>query len=235
VAVSATEVNTGSLVTFIQSKDLRVWERARRRAVLTELNHQHIMASAAIPLLFPSVLLDNRQYVDGCIRSTNPMGPALRLGVERVLAIGVRRYYMREMGNHFERPFAPEPKPTPAQLGALVLNSLFAEALDADVEHLERLNSILPKQRESSFGMRQVDVMVIRPSEDLGEVAKHFTKKAPSMVRFLLRGLGSEASGPSDILSYLLFVPEYLQTLVDLGYSDARAEDGRLREFLQQP
>src|SRR6218665_1890600 len=157
------------------------------------------MASAAIPLLFPSVLVNNRRYVDGCIRSTSPLGPATRLGAEKILAVGVRRYYMREMGNLFETELLrPEAKPTPAQLGALILNSLFAEALDSDVEHLERLNSILPESRDSSFGMRKVDTLVIRPSEDLGEIATHYQRKAPLAVRFLLRGLGSEASRSSD-------------------------------------
>lgn len=232
IAISATEVHSGSLVTFIQSMNNRSWHRARRRTVQTEINVDHVMASAAIPLLFPSVLVNNRRYVDGCIRSSSPLGPATRLGADKILAVGVRRYYMREVGNLFEStPLQPEKKPTPAQLGALVLNSLFAEALDSDVEHLERLNSVLPASHDSSFGMRQVESLVIRPSEDLGEIATHYQSKAPLLVRFLLRGLGSETSRSSDILSYLLFVPAYLKALVDLGYQDARAEDGRLRQF----
>jgi NTE family protein len=232
VAISATEVYSGSLVTFIQSMHSKSWHRARRRTVQTELTVEHVMASAAIPLLFPSVLVNNRRYVDGCIRSISPLGPATRLGAEKILAVGVRRYYMREMGNLFETELLrPEEKPSPAQLGALILNSLFAEALDSDVEHLERLNSVLPESRDTSFGMRKLETLVIRPSEDLGEIATHYQRKAPAMIRFLLRGLGSEASRSSDILSYLLFVPEYLAALVDLGYQDARAEDGRLRQF----
>lgn len=232
VAVSATEVHSGSLVTFVQSKHRKTWQRARRRAVSAEIDVSHVMASAAIPLLFPSVLVGNRQYVDGCIRSTSPLGPAIRLGAEKILAVGVRRYYMRETGNYFERPAdAPEPMPSPAQLGALVLNSLFAESLDADVEHLERLNAMIAARQEGSFGMRKIDVMVIRPSEDLGQIAMRHHAEVPGLVRFLLRGLGSERGESSDILSYLLFTPEFLSTLVELGYNDARAEDARLREF----
>jgi NTE family protein len=233
VAVSATEVYSGSLVTFIQSVEKKLWQRARRRSEATILSVDHIMASAAIPVLFPSVLVNNRQYVDGCIRSTSPLGPATRLGAEKILAIGVRRYYMRETGNLHELGLpSEEPNPSMAQLGALILNSLFAESLDADVEHLERLNAILPQQREGSFGMRQVESLVIRPSEDLGELAKHFTKEIPPLVRFLLRGMGSERGQSSDMLSYLLFVPGYLSALVDLGYTDARAEHDRLAHFL---
>jgi NTE family protein len=233
VAVSATEVYTGNLVTFMQTGNQKGWHRARRHAQLTEISVEHVMASAAIPILFPSVLVGNRQYVDGCIRSTSPLGPATRLGAEKILAVGVRRYYMRETGNFDTPAEKKEPRPSAAQVGALVLNSLFAESLDADVEHLERLNSIVPDQREGSFGMRKIEVMVIRPSEDLGELAVQYQKLVPPFVRFLLRGLGSEAGESSDILSYLLFVPEFLQKLVDLGYKDAQAEHNRLEQFIR--
>lgn len=233
VAVSATEVYSGNLVTFLQTKSQKVWHSARRHAVSTVLGVEHIMASAAIPMLFPSTLVSNRQYVDGCIRSTSPLGPATRLGAEKILAVGVRRHYKRRMGNYHEHPpHKEEPRPSAAQIGALVLNSLFAEALDADVEHLERLNSILPEERDGSFGMRKIDVLVIRPSEDLGELAKSYSEKAPFFVRFLLRGLGSERGRSSDILSYLLFVPEFLEKLVELGYEDARADHEKLVKFL---
>ena len=234
VAVSATEVNTGNLVTFIQTLNGKPWQRARRRAVNTEINVSHIMASSAIPLLFPSTIINNRQYVDGCIRSVNPLSPATRLGAEKVFAIGVRRYYLREQGNFDLAPLQPEAPPSPAKLAALILNSLFAEALDADVEHLERLNAIIPAKQEGSFGMRKLDIMVIRPSEDLGEMATYYRKKIPVTVRTLLKGLGSEGGKSSDILSYLLFVPEYLQALVDLGYQDARAEESRIQHFLEK-
>lgn len=233
VAVSATEVYSGNLVTFLQTKVHKAWHSARRHAVHTVLGVEHVMASAAIPMLFPSALVNNRQYVDGCIRSTSPLGPATRLGVEKILAVGVRRHYKRRLQNFHElTPAKPEPAPSAAQLGALVLNSLFAEALDADVEHLERLNAMLPDQREGSFGMRKIDVFTIRPSEDLGELAKQYSDSAPAFVRFLLRGLGSERGRSSDILSYLLFVPDFLEKLVELGYEDARAEHDKLEKFL---
>lgn len=234
LAISATEVHSGSLVTFVQSNDARPWQRAKKRSVNTEITVEHIMASSAIPLLFPSVLINKRQYVDGSIRMFTPLGPATRLGAQKILAVGVRRYYMRESGNQFEFPPAkPEPNPNVAQVSALVMNSLFAESLDSDIDHLERLNSLVPDQRESSFGMQKIEVMAIRPSEDLGQMATFFVNRAPLFVRYLLRGLGSERGDSSDILSYLLFVPEFLSTLVDLGYSDARAEHDKLCEFFE--
>jgi NTE family protein len=127
VAVSATEVYSGNLVTFMQSNLHKPWHRARRHAVSTELGVDHIMASAAIPLLFPSVVVGGRQYVDGCIRSTSPLGPATRLGAEKILAVGVRRYTLKKAADSPEpQPALQERKPSAAQLSALVLNSLFA-------------------------------------------------------------------------------------------------------------
>jgi NTE family protein len=237
VGVTATEVNSGSAVTFVQSKEKINWQRARRRGQNATLSVEHIMASAAIPLLFPSVLVNNRQYVDGSIRSTAPLSPAARLGCERIFAIGVRRYYTAELGNNFwMSPQKPEARPSVSQLGALVLNSLFSESLDADVEHLERLNDLVGDQREGAGRkMRPIQVLVIRPSEDLGAMAMDHIHELPWLIRYLLRGLGTERGNSSDILSYLLFVPSYSRRLIELGYKDAQAEERRIREFFTQP
>lgn len=232
VGVTATEVQTGSAVTFVQSKERVSWQRARRRAQPEALTVEHIMASSAIPLLFPSVLVNNRRYVDGCIRSSTPLSPAARLGAEKIFAVGVRRYYTAEQGNNWwKRPAEPETSPSAAQLGALVLNSLFSESLDADVEHLERLNELVADMPNDGTRMRKIDVVVIRPSEDLGALAREFDHELPWLIRYLLRGLGSEKGDSGDILSYLLFVPAYTQRLIDLGYRDAKAEERRIREF----
>ena len=234
LAISATEVYTGSLVTFVQSKSFRLWQRARRKAVATEIHVDHVMASAAIPLLFPSVLVNNRRYVDGCIRSTSPLGPAIRLGANQILAIGVRRYYLQDAKNGADVVLSePEPNPSAAQLGSLILNSLFSESLDADVEHLERLNFLAPEQNEKSFGMKKVEILVIRPSVDLGTLAKQYSDRVPLLIRFLLRGIGSERGSSSDILSYLLFVPDFLTALIDLGYRDAQAEAAKIHQFFR--
>ncbi len=232
VAVSATEVNTGSLVTFVQSALDIHWQRARRRSSKAKLTVEHIMASSAIPLVFPSVLVDNRCYVDGCIRSISPLSPATRLGAEKIFAIGVRRHYKKEM-NPIEPNVAvePEPKASAAQLGALILNSLFAESLDADVEHLERLNMLTDRDAASAIGMKKIETLVIRPSEDLGRLAVEFQSCLPWHVRYLLRGLGSERDESSDILSYLLFVPAYTKRLIQLGYEDASKEREQIKAF----
>jgi len=235
VAVTATEVYSGYAVTFVQSSKNRRWLRARKRSENTKITVDHIMASAAIPMLFPSVIIDKRRYVDGCIRSSQPLSPATRLGAEKIFSIGVRKYQTPDPsgGSTFEVAKREAP-PTTATLAALILNSLFSESLDSDVEHLERLNTMIQAPQSGSFGMRQIDVLTIRPSEDLGRLATQFHSKLPLLVRYLLRGLGSEQGESSDILSYLLFVPEYANTLVDLGYKDAKAEDAKIRAFFKE-
>jgi NTE family protein len=229
IAMTATEVFTGSAVTFVQSRSYQPWKRARRRSENAILSADHVMASAAIPLLFPSQLVGPRQYVDGCIRSTAPLGPAARLGARKILAIGVRKHVPVPE----EPPTRTERRPSAAKLASLILNSLFSESLDADAEHLERLNKVVQRlgDHHAEVGMKMIDILVLRPSEDLGEIASQYHRELPVLVRYLLRGLGSEQGGSGDILSYLMFVPGYTRRLIDLGYSDARAEHSRLEEF----
>lgn len=233
VAVTATEVYSGYSVTFVQSKAKRLWTRTRKRSESTQLTVDHIMASAAIPMLFPSILVGNRRYVDGCIRATQPLSPATRLGAEKIMSIGVRRTSSIAGNNYGLESAKKEAAPSPATLGALILNSLFSESLDADVEHLQRLNTMIPDHQTGSLGMRKIDVLTISPSEDLGVMAHQFHDRLPFLVRYLLRGLGSEQSESSDILSYLLFVPEYATALVELGYKDAMTADARIRDFFK--
>ena len=232
VAVTATEVNTYCTVTFVESANFRGWERPHRRAEPVSLGVEHVMASSAIPFLFPSVLVKNRRYVDGCIRSTHPLGPAAKLGAKKILAIGVRRSYDARRDELMGQPKVPESRATAAQLGALILNSLFSDSLDADVAHLERLNELLPPG--GAQDMRPIDVLVIRPSQNLGSIAMAYSSELPWLVRYILRGLGSEANNSSDLLSYLSFIPLYTQRLIALGYEDAKAMHSEIQAFFQK-
>ncbi len=234
VAISATEVYTGCIVTFVQSRSFKNWFRARKRSRPTKIRAEHIMASTSIPLLFPSVVVDNRRYLDGCIRSMSPLAPAARLGADKIFAVGVRQHYEDELpADWLKAPSEPEKKASVAQLGALVLNSLFAESLDADVDHLQRLNSVIEETGETSK-LKKIDILVIRPSIDLGALAIKFHSRLPWLIRYLLRGLGSEQGETSDILSYLLFVPEYTSALVELGYRDAKARHEEIVKFFNE-
>jgi NTE family protein len=231
LAITATEVYTGSSVTFVQAKNFKAWRRARRRSDPAVITADHVLGSAAIPFLFPSVLVGKKRYVDGCIRSTTPLGPAARLGANKILAVGVRKIVNlpeSEIGNTNQ----DEPKASAAKLASLVLNSLFSESLDADAEHLERLNAIVDKVPEThELGMRKIDILVIRPSEDLGKIASEYESELPPLVRYLLRGLGATSKTSGDVLSYLLFVPGYTSKLIEIGYNDAKAMDDKIRDF----
>ncbi len=236
IALTATEVYTGASVTFVQSENFTPWERARRRSEPAVITSSHVMASSAIPFLFPSVLVGYRQYVDGCIRANAPLGPAARLGAKKILAIGVRKSKKHVAGGvDATRPAKPEAKATIARLAALVLTSLFSEGLDSDSEHLVRLNKIVDKvgQSNANLDMKKIDLLVVRPSRDLGRLASHFHQELPNLVRYLLRGLGGEKGDAGDMLSYLLFTPGFTSKLIELGYNDAKAMDAEIRAFFQ--
>jgi len=239
LAITATEVSTGSAVTFVQGELNNPWKRSRRRSVLCKIGPEHLYASSAIPFLFSPTLVNKRQYVDGSVRATAPFGPAARLGADRILAIGVRKMETKQVPAESGPAETAEKAPSPSAIGGLVLNSLFFDNLDSDAEHLERINKLLEDFRRvdpeagAQSAMRPIRVTVVRPSEDLGVVAGKYHSRLPLFLRYLLRGLGSEESRSSDVMSYLLFDKGYTQHLMVTGYRDAAAAEAELRAFFK--
>ncbi len=230
VALSATSYTTGQTVTFVQGRgEIPVWERAMRRSVRTELALDHIMASAAIPLVFSAVKLVDGFYGDGSVRQTAPLAPAIHLGARKIIAISMRK--------------SPEPMgpsvpigdyPATAEVVSLLFNAVFLDSLDADAERLSRINRLvaaLPQDREPVAGLRSVDLLLLRPSRDLGQLASGMESRLPRMVRFVVQSLGGRRAGASDLVSYLLFEPTYTETLMDLGYSDAISQWAEIEQF----
>lgn len=232
LAITATEVSTRLAVTFIQSQVSAEWARGRRVGrKVDQMGVEHIMASAALPLLFPSVLVGNRRFVDGCIRSFSPLSPATKLGATKIMAIGVRRSFRHVQDERYLPALRPEPRSNAAELAALVLNSIFFDSLESDCAHLQRINGLLDKCNQSS-DFRKIDILLHQPSLDLGSISNRYRGDLPFLVRYLLRGLGSESTvAPNDFLSYLLFSPHYLRELVGLGYRDAQANAQAISEF----
>lgn len=229
VAISTSSYSTGQSVTWVQGQDILEWERPQRRAVLTTLTVEHIMASSALPLFFPAVRLGNAWFGDGGIRLTAPLSPALHLGARRILAISTR--YER---THSE---ADEPAiqgyPPPAQVIGVLMNSVFLDLLDADALRLDRFNQLLDQlPEEKRLGLRPINLLVLRPSVDLGILANRYEKKLPTAFRFLTRGLGTRQTSSPDFLSLVLFEPEYVRALMDLGESDAQARAVEIAAFL---
>lgn len=230
VALSTSSYTTGQSVTWVQGQEIREWERPQRRSRITTLTVDHIMASAALPLIFPAVQLDGGWYGDGGIRLTAPLSPALHLGARRILAISTR--YARS-DREADQAIVPG-YPPPAQVMGVLLNSVFLDLLDADALRMARINQLLealPEERRAD--LRPVTLLTIRPSQDLGKLAGRYEPRLPGTFRFLTRGLGTRQTSSPDFLSLILFQPDYLRALIDLGEADAEARIRQIEAFLQ--
>ncbi len=232
LAVSATSYQTGNSITFVQgAPETEMWNRFRRRSRADRIGVDHIVASAAIPLFFPAWRVEGEYFGDGSLRQPYPLAPAVHLGADRILAVSSRFASA-------EGPDDPKPGsyPSPARILGLMLNSIFLDQLDADAERLERVNQLLrrvdPKHRWR-LPEREVDLLVVRPSRDIGRMAALYERKLPRALRYLVRGLGTRRGSGSDLLSYLLFVPEFLSDLIELGERDADNNRERIRRFIE--
>lgn len=229
VALSATSYATGQSMTWVQGRDVDLWQRPQRRSLLTRLTVEHVMASSALPMIFPAVRVGNEWFGDGGVRLTAPLSPALHLGASRILTISTKyRKSQAEADLPSSRQYPP-----PAQVLGVLYNSIFLDLIDEDILRLERLNRLLrslpPEERQ---GMRIVDILVMRPSRDLGKLARAFEPRLPSVFRYLTRGLGTKETKSPDFLSLVLFQPDYLRRLIELGEQDAEAQAERLQSFL---
>lgn len=231
LAVVTTNYATGQTVTWVQGDDFDLWERPDRISEQADLSVNHVMASTAIPLVFPAVRIGDAWYGDGSIRLSAPLAPAVHLGADRILGISNR--YQRS------RSEADEPVvrgyPPAAQIVGLLMNSIFIDALNQDAVTLNRVNKLvreLPPQKR--HGMRPVNLLQLRPSVDLGRLAQDYEKEIPSAFRFLTTGLGTRETESPDWLSVLLFEPAYIDRLLDIGYHDARRQHDRIGRFLEE-
>ncbi len=230
VAISTTSYSTGESVTWFQGDGIEEWSRPSRQTERTVLTVEHIMASAALPILFPAIELEDRWYGDGGIRLTAPLSPALHLGARRVMAISTR--YARtaeELQQSSIKGYPP-----PAQVGGVLLNAVFLDQLDNDALRLERLNRLLETlPEEHRHGLKPIKLLVLRPSQDLGKLASHFEAKLPGPFRFMTRGLGTKETDSPDMLSLVLFQPDYLQALIEIGHKDASLRADEIESFLR--
>ena len=229
LALSATSYDSGKTVTFVHGHaGVPIWERANRVAIRTSIAVDHVMASAAIPILFPAVRVNGGYYGDGSVRQTAPLAPAIHLGARRLLVIAMRS------GGPPRLPDAGYP--SSAAITALLLHSVFLDALDADVERLERINSLvqaLPSSAVAPEGLRPVQLVVVRPSRDLGALAEGYRPSLPMPMNWLVRSMGSQTERGADFLSYLLFEPDYMGLVMELGYEDAQADWDPLDRMLE--
>jgi NTE family protein len=194
----------------------------------------HLMASSAIPFVFAAVKINREYFGDGSMRQMAPISSALHLGADRVLVVGVRQEAT------FTEVRGEAEYPSIAQIAGHVLNSIFLDSLEADLERLQRINKtirLIPAHhlRESGVTLRNVDVLVISPSEDLEKIAARHAHHLPRMIRFLLRGFGAFNRNGSNLISYLLFEKPYCRELINLGYQDAMHRREEILRFLDVP
>ncbi len=231
VALTATSYTTSQSVTWVEGRDINLWQRPQRRSESTRLCVDHVMASSALPLLFPAQEVGNEWYGDGGMRLTAPLSPALHLGASRVVTISTR--YLRN------RAEAERPQligyPPPAQVMGMLYNAIFLDLIDQDVMRLQRLNRVLRELHpEKRGGLRVVDILVLRPSQDLGKLARAYEPKLPKVFRFLTRGLGTRRTNTPDIISLIMFQEDYLHRLIELGEQDAESHADRIAAFVER-
>jgi NTE family protein len=237
LAISATNYNSGQSYLFIQgAKGHALWNRLRLVTVATKITIDHVCASAAIPLIFQPVRLKvsggSAFFGDGCVRLQQPLSPVIRLGAEKVFAIGVRG----EDGERVEID-TDASNPSLSQVMGVLFNVMFLDHIATDIEHLERLNHLLERghivQPDVDEGerIRQLSTFVITPSESLSELAAQHQKDMPYMIQYFVSSLGRDAASCADLMSYLLFTSKYTRDLIQIGYHDADERIDEIEEF----
>ncbi len=232
LSVTCSGYNSGESVSFFEGHpEVETWQRFRRTGSKTRIGLDHLMASSAIPLLFPAVKINREFFGDGSVRFLAPISPALHLGADRVMIIGVAGTEQED------RKAIEDPEyPTIAEVAGQVLDSVFIDSLNSDLELLQRVNETLdkiPTEVRSSLdlGLKHIDALVISPSQSLASLSSKHARSLPPMVRFFFRRIGITRRTGSAVLSYLLFESGYTRELIALGYADAMRQQESIRQF----
>jgi len=233
VSITASSYSNGDSISFYQSNGQALpWSRAKRRGKLSQLNTEHLMASAAIPLVFPSVKIKNQHFGDGSVHQLSPLSPAIHLGAKKIFVIGVDQprepLHARENNPH---------PPSSATIAGHLLDSIFADTMLSDLERMARINETLKlisaQNRKRNEGLQHIESFVINPSHDFNAIAAKYYHDLPLSIRLLLRGAGIGNDSESSILSYLLFEKNFCSELISLGFADAMEQEQAIRSFLE--
>jgi NTE family protein len=225
VALTALDYSTGQSVRWVQGRNTEAFDETHRRSERAELTVEHILASAALPFIFPAVLIGNRWYGDGGIRLSAPLSPAVHLGASRILAMST--------GFQGRSGIGVGGYPPPAQILSQLVSAVFLDVIEEDVERMQRMNEMLalaaPEQRN---GFRRIGLFVLRPSRDLGKIAADYQRYLPRSIRLFTRALGTDETESPDFISMLMFEPNYTQVLIEIGEQDVESRLDQLRVFL---
>ncbi|SFN80656.1 NTE family protein [Nitrosospira briensis] len=233
LGITAWGYTSGQSVTFYQgADDIAPWKRERRIGLSARIGIEHLLASSAIPLLFPAVRLNREYFGDGSMRQLAPISPALHLGADRVLVIGVRKAVETQPEREKVDSY-----PTLAQIGGHVMGSIFLDSLDVDLERLQRINNTLlmipdEKLKNNDVKLRRIESMVISPSVEINKIAAQYAHTLPRTLRLFYRAIGAMRRDGSALLSYVLFEEPFCRALIELGYQDAMPRRSQILQFL---
>jgi NTE family protein len=232
VALISLDYSTGQNVRWAQGRSIDVFDGPNRRSVDTEITVEHVLASAALPLVFPAVKIGSRWYGDGGIRLSAPLSPAVHLGASRILAMSTG--YQRTP-DEADVPVVSGYPPAAQILGQL-FNAVFLDAIDEDVTRMQRMSEILRQIPEKKRGgLKPIDLHVLRPSRDIGRLAKGYEQYLPKSMKMFTGALGSGETESPDFISMLMFEPNYLSLLIEIGQNDVEKRLPELSQFLNMP
>lgn len=233
VSISASGYESGESISFFQAHpSAEPWQRIQRHGIRSELGVDHLLASSAIPFIFPATRIHREYFGDGSMRQLAPISPAIHLGAERILVVGAGR-----KNEHQERRQV-ETHPSLAQIAGHALSSIFLDGLAVDIERMQRINSTLakiPEEAREAAGitLRPIKTLIISPSERLDRIAAEHAPALPWAVKALLTGIGAMNRRGGALTSYLLFEKPYTRALIDLGYEDTMARSTEVGDFLE--
>jgi len=233
LSINATSYSTGHAVSFFEGDpSLAAWHRTRRRGQPARLSRAHLLASTAIPFIFPAGRIDDDYFMDGSVRQLSPLSAPLNLGARRVLVLAVGQF----SGQRAAPAAGPAAYPSFAQAAGHALSTIFLDNLAADLERMTQVNRLVdliptPQLRDSGIHVGHVEALVLAPSKDLGTLAMRFEDRLPNAVRALLRALGSTQGTGANLTSYLLFDRDFCRALIDLGYADTMARRAEVIDF----
>jgi NTE family protein len=233
LSITASGYGSGQSVTFFQgAKQLVPWQRKGRIGISTRIEIKHLLASSALPFIFPATLINREYFGDGSMRQIAPISPALHLGATRVLIIGVS---VNGNPEHPDRAGIGE-YPSLASIAGHALSSIFLDRMEVDLERLKRINdlvALMPEEVRERAGLRHVDALVMSPSQPIEKIAERYVTELPWTIRLLLRLIGARHQSGGALVSYLLSEKKFCRALIDLGYQDAIKRRDEIMAFLE--
>ncbi|MFZ2491647.1 MAG: patatin-like phospholipase family protein [Thermoanaerobaculia bacterium] len=229
IALMSVDYSTGQSVRWVQGRNCDEFDRPNQRNSETSLTVDHVLASAALPFIFPAVRIGDEWHGDGGIRLASPLSPTVHLGATRIIAMSTG--YKRSAAE--ENTMVVSGYPPAAQILGQLVNAIFLDVIDEDVERMERMNQLIRSLPHAERdGLRPIDLLVLRPSVDLGKVAGEYEKNLPTNLKLLVRALGTKETESPDFLSMLMFEPSYTRRIIELGEMDVEARIDEIHAFL---